>query len=133
MFINDTSNFITFSLSDVAHYTTKTTILGKSINIRCSYNSRNKLRWITITDSNNMPLLTQTFLKNKKQCEFNFLANIYDLSFYVTLKQKDKNKIIPENYDYLNWSSYFDMFFVGCSQNLKDRLRVNGRTAYVGN
>lgn len=133
MIIDDTNTFITLSVSNSPHYITKTTLLGKPINIRCSYNSRNGLRWVIITDGNNQPLLPQTFLKNKKQCEFNFLSNIYNLSFYITLKQKDKTKKIPDNYDYLNWADDFDMYFVGSTQDLKDRLWVNGRGAYVGN
>lgn len=133
MVIDDTNTLVTISLSDRPHYTTKTSIMGKVINIRCSYNTRTKLRWITITDNSNRPLLSQTFLKSKKQCELNFLSNLYNLSFYVTLKQKDLSKEISNDYDYLNWSDDFNMYFVGSTQDLQDRLRVNGRTAYVGN
>ena len=133
MIIDDTNTFVSITLDNKPHYTTKTSLMGKALNIKCSYNSRNGLRWITITDNNNRPMLTQTFLKNKKQCELNFLSNLYNLSFYVTLKQKDKTKKIPDDYDYLNWSDDFVMYFVGATQDLRDRMWVNGRTAYVGN
>lgn len=133
MEIDDTNTLITMSLDDRPHFTTKITIFGKVLNIQCSYNTRNKMRWIIITDNNSLPLLSQTFLKNKKQCELNFLSNIYDLNFYVTLKKKSPSDIIPVDYDYLNWSKDFDMYFVGSTQDLQDRLTVNGRSAYVGN
>lgn len=133
MIIDDTRTFITLSVDNKPNYKTKTNILGKLINIKCGYNTRNKLRWVIIMDDSNQPLLSQTFLKNKKQCELNFLSNLYNLNFYVTLKQKDKSVVIPEDYDYLNWSNDFDMYFVGSTQDLKERLRVNGRSAYVGN
>ena len=50
------------------------------------------MRWIMITDQSNK-LLTQTFLKNKKDIEFNF--NIMKISFTVTLKPKSKDMIVP--------------------------------------
>ena len=131
MIIDATHTFITLTLENKPHYNMKTTIFGKSLNIKCGYNGRNGLRWIMITDDNNLPLLSQTFLKNKKQCQLNFLSNIYNLSFYVTLKLKDISKNIPEDYDYLEWEDDFDLFFVGCTQDLKDRLRINARSAYV--
>lgn len=131
--IDDRRRIVTLSVSDKPHYNTPVKLLGKNLYVKCGYNSRNKLRWIIITDANGFTLLPQTFLKNNKQCEFNFLSNIYNLNFYVTLKQKNKNKELPKDYDYLNWSDDFDMFFVGSSQNLIEQMRLSLRSVYVGN
>lgn len=131
--INDIHRVVTLSVSNKPHYKTPVKLLGESLYVKCGYNGRNKLRWIIVTDANGLPLLPQTFLNNKKQCQFNFLSNIYNLSFYVTLKQKDSSKEIPKDYDYLDWSNDFDMLFVGSSQKLKEEMRVSLRTVYVGN
>ena len=132
MIINDKDTFITLALDNKPHYTTRVSLLNKPFNIQCSYNTRNKLRWIIITDLNNNPVLSQTFVKNKKQCELNHLSNRYGLKFYVTLKQKDKSKIIPNDYDYLDWANDFDLYFVGRSQDTQNRLLANLREVLVG-
>lgn len=132
MIINDKDTFITLSLDNKPHYTTRVSLLNKPFNIQCSYNTRNKLRWVIITDLNNNPVLSQTFVKNKKQCELNHLSNRYGLNFYVTLKQKDKSKIIPNDYDYLDWANDFDLYFVGRSQDTQNRLLANLREVLVG-
>lgn len=124
---------ITTTLSNKPQYTTKISIMNKPFNLRCGYNTRNGLRWITIEDLNSKPVLSQTFMKNKKRCELNFLAERYNLDFYVTLKAKDRSKVFPEDYDYLNWADDFDLYFVGRTQEIRNRMRVNGRQLYVGN
>ena len=106
--------------------------MNRPFNLRCGYNTRNKMRWVIITDLNNTPVLTQTFLKLGKQCELNFTADKYDLSFMLTLKKIDSTKEILENYDYLNWADDFDLFFVGSSQKFQEKLRLNRREVYVG-
>ena len=90
------------------------------------------MRWIMITDQNNNPVLSQTFLKHKKICEFNFNANRKGLNFTVTLKPKSKGSRFPDNYDYLNWSKDFDLYFLGRLQTTEDKYHINRRKVYVG-
>lgn len=90
------------------------------------------MRWIMITDQNNNPVLSQTFLKHKKICELNFNANRKGLSFTVTLKPKSKGTSFPDNYDYLNWSKDFDLYFLGRLQTTEDKFHINRRKVYVG-
>lgn len=133
MIITARDTFITMSVSDKPNYTSQISILGRQFNLTCDYNTRNKLRWISIKDTNGNPVLSQTFLKAGKICQLNFLANRYGLSFSVTLKPKSKTKEIAVNYDYLNWSSDFDLYFIGRLQSTEDAMQVNLRKVYVGN
>ena len=66
-------------------------------------------------------------------CQFNPLANRYGLSFSVTLKQKDSTVVIPDDYDYLEWSDDFSLYFVGRKQSTEDAYDLNIRKVYVGN
>lgn len=132
MIITDLDSFITVPVSDKIHYVSKIDILQRPLNLICGYNTRNKMRWIMITDQGNKPILTQTFLKNKKICEFNFNANRKGLSFTVTLKPKSKDIVIPDDYDYLNWSKDFDLYFLGRLQTTEEKFKINWRTVYVG-
>lgn len=133
MIIVDRDTFITMSVSDKPNYTSQISILGRQFTLTCGYNTRNKLRWITIEDANGKPVLVQTFLKKGKLCQLNFLANRYGLSFSVTLKPKSDTTIVPDNYDYLEWSKDFDLYFVGRLQSTEEDMRVNLRKVYVGN
>lgn len=132
MLINDLDTFITISVSDKPNYTSNINILGQPLKLICGYNTRNKSRWLVITDQNNRPLLTQTFLKQNKISDFNFTANRLGLSFTVTLKPKSKESTIPDDYDYLNWSKDFDLYFLGRLQSTEDQFLVNRRIVYVG-
>lgn len=132
MIITDLDSFITVPVSDKPNYFSKIDILQRPLNLICGYNTRNKMRWIMITDQNNRPVLPQTFLKHKKICEFNFNANRKGLSFTVTLKPKTKDLDIPVNYDYLNWSKDFDLYFLGRLQTTEDKYHINRRKVYVG-
>lgn len=133
MIIVDRDTFITMSVSDKPNYTSQISILGRQFTLTCGYNTRNKLRWVTVEDANGKPVLVQTFLKKGKLCQLNFLANRYGLSFSVTLKPKSDTTIIPDNYDYLEWSKDFDLYFVGRLQSTEEDMRVNLRKVYVGN
>lgn len=133
MIIVDKDIFLTVSVSDKPNYRTKISILNVPLNLTCEYNSRNKLRSIIITDRNGSPLLSQTYLKKGKLCQFNALANRYGISFSVTLKQKDATVTLADDYDYLDWSSDFDLYFVGRKQSTEDAYKVNIRKVYVGN
>lgn len=132
MLISDLDTFITISVSDKPNYTSNINILGQPLKLICGYNTRNKSRWLVITDQNNRPLLTQTFLKQNKISDFNFTANRLGLSFTVTLKPKSKESTIPDDYDYLNWSKDFDLYFLGRLQSTEDKFLVNRRIVYVG-
>lgn len=133
MIIVDRDTFITMSVSDKPDYSSQISILGRQFTLTCGYNTRNKLRWISIKDTNGDHVLPQTFIKVGKICQLNFLANRYGLSFSVTLKPKSKTKEIAANYDYLNWSSDFDLYFIGRLQSTEDAMQVNLRKVYVGN
>lgn len=86
-----------------------------------------------ITDLEDRPILTQTFMSEGKRCELNFQAQRHNLNFYVTLKSKNPSKAFPDDYDYLNWADDFDLFFVGRTQKAVEEMRLNGRRLYVGN
>lgn len=118
---------------DYPDYQSKLNLQSTQVFLRCGYNTRNKMRWVILTDSNGMVLLPQTFLKFKKRCELNFLSNQYNLNYYLTLKPKDATKRFPDDYDYLDWSKDFDMCFVGYEQSLVDKLDKNLRFVFVGN
>ena len=133
MIIVDRDTFITMSVSDKPNYTSQISILGRQFTLTCGYNTRNKLRWISVEDTNGQPVLSQTFLKNGKLCQLNFLANRYGLSFSVTLKPKSSTTTIADDYDYLEWSNDFDLYFVGRLQSTEEDMRVNLRKVYVGN
>lgn len=132
MLLSDLDTFITISVSDKPNYTSNINILGQPLKLICGYSTRNKSRWLVITDQNNRPLLTQTFLKQNKISDFNFIANRLGLSFTVTLKPKSKESTIPDDYDYLNWSKDFDLYFLGRLQSTEDKFLVNRRIVYVG-
>ena len=132
MLISEPDYIITTPVSDKPNYISKIDILQRPLNLICGYNTRNNMRWIMITDRGNRPILTQTFLKNKKICEFNFNANRIGISFTVTLKPKSKDVVIPEDYDYLNWSKDFDLYFLGRTQEKEEKYKANWRKVYVG-
>lgn len=133
MIITARDTFITMSVSNKPNYTSQISILGRQFTLTCGYNTRNKLRWISVEDTNGQPVLSQTFLKNGKLCQLNFLANRYGLSFSVTLKPKSSTTTIADDYDYLEWSNDFDLYFVGRLQTTEEDMRVNLRKVYVGN
>ena len=110
-------------------YDTSTIVVGSvQMKLTCAYNSLNKQRWISLTDSYGNVLLPQTFLKYGRRCELNFNAEMSDLSYYVTLSPKDITKVrhFTDDYDYLDWSKDFRLCFVGMSQSLIERLNDNG-------
>lgn len=125
--------YTTVKTLDYPDYQSKFNLQSTQVFIRCGYNTRNKMRWVILTDLNGMVLLPQTFLKFKKRCELNFLSNQHNLNYYLTLKPKDNTKVVPNDYDYLEWSKDFDMCFVGYEQSLVDKLDENLRVAFVGN
>lgn len=124
---------ISVSLSNTPNYKTKLNLPNLQVNMLCGYNTRNKMRWILLTDSIGQPILTQTFMKIGKKCELNFNSNQYNLDFYVSLRAKDKYKKFREDYDYINWGADFELCFVGYSQSTTDSLNNNLRKVLVGN
>ena len=116
------------SLNDNNYYTSTIIVGSVQMKLTCAYNSLNKQRWISLTDSYGNVLLPQTFLKYGRRCELNFNAEMSDLSYYVTLSPKDITKVryFTDDYDYLDWSKDFRLCFVGMSQSLIERLNDNG-------
>ena len=116
------------SLNDNNYYTSNIIVGSVQMKLTCAYNSLNKQRWISLTDSYGNVLLPQTFLKYGRRCELNFNAEMSDLSYYVTLSPKDITKVryFTDDYDYLDWSKDFRLCFVGMSQSLIERLDGNG-------
>lgn len=116
------------SLNDNNYYTSTIVVGSVQMKLTCAYNSLNKQRWVSLTDSYGNVLLPQTFLKYGRRCELNFNAEMSDLSYYVTLSPKDTTKVryFTDDYDYLDWSKDFRLCFVGMSQSLIDRLNDNG-------
>lgn len=128
-----TTTYITVSVDNTPNYTARLSLLNQPLNLICGYNTRNKMRWVAITDQRNRPILTQTFLKYGKVCEFNKNAELLGLSFSVTIKPKILSKEFSGSYDYLDWADDFDLYFIGRDMDIERRMKENGRKAYVGN
>ena len=122
------TKYIHVSVNNETYYTSKTVVGSVQMKLTCAYNSLNKQRWISLTDTYGNVLLPQTFLKYGRRCELNFNAEMSDLSYYVTLSPKDTTKVryFTDDYDYLDWSRDFRLCFVGMSQSLIERLDDNG-------
>ena len=122
------TKYIYVSVNNETYYTSKIVVGSVQMKLTCAYNSLNKQRWISLTDSYGNVLLPQTFLKYGRRCELNFNAEMSDLAYYVTLSPKDTTKVryFTNDYDYLNWSNDFRLCFVGMSQSLIERLNDNG-------
>lgn len=125
--------YTTVSLSDELNYNTKFVVGNTRIQMYCGYNSRNKTRWITLRNGFNEIILNQTFVKFGRRVELNFYAEDSDLDYYVTLKPIDETKQFDESYDYRNWSSDFELCFVGFEYSIRRRLENNNRVRLVGN
>ncbi len=122
------TKYIYVSVNNDSYYTSNIIVGSVQMKLTCAYNSLNKQRWISLTDSYGNVLLPQTFLKYGRRCELNFNAEMSDLAYYVTLSPKDITKVryFTNDYDYLDWSKDFRLCFVGMSQSLIDRLNDNG-------
>ena len=122
------TKYIYVSVNNESYYTSTIVVGSVQMKLTCAYNSLNKQRWISLTDSYGNVLLPQTFLKYGRRCELNFNAEMSDLSYYVTLSPKDiiKVRYFTDDYDYLDWSKDFRLCFVGMSQSLIERLNDNG-------
>lgn len=122
------TKYIYVSVNNESYYTSTIVVGSVQMKLTCAYNSLNKQRWISLTDSYGNVLLPQTFLKYGRRCELNFNAEMSDLAYYVTLSPKDTTKVryFTNDYDYLNWSNDFRLCFVGMSQSLIERLNDNG-------
>lgn len=122
------TKYIYVSVNNDSYYTSTIVVGSVQIKLTCAYNSLNKQRWISLTDSYGNVLLPQTFLKYGRRCELNFNAEMSDLAYYVTLSPKDTTKVrhFTDDYDYLDWSNDFRLCFVGMSQSLIERLNDNG-------
>ena len=122
------TKYIYVSVNNEPYYTSTIVVGSVQMKLTCAYNSLNKQRWISLTDSYGNVLLPQTFLKYGRRCELNFNAEMSDLAYYVTLSPKDttKARYFTDDYDYLDWSKDFILCFVGMSQSLIERLNDNG-------
>ncbi len=122
------TKYIYVSVNNDSYYTSTIIVGSVQMKLTCAYNSLNKQRWISLTDSYGNVLLPQTFLKYGRRCELNFNAEMSGLAYYVTLSPKDITKVrfFTDDYDYLDWSKDFRLCFVGMSQSLIDRLNDNG-------
>ena len=122
------TKYVYVSVNNDSYYTSTIVVGSVQMKLTCAYNSLNKQRWISLTDSYGNVLLPQTFLKYGRRCELNFNAEMSDLAYYVTLSPKDTTKVryFTDDYDYLDWSKDFRLCFVGMSQSLIERLNDNG-------
>lgn len=128
-----TYKYTVLSVSNKENYTTRFILQGVQINLSCGYNTRNGLRWVVLRDSDGDVLLSQTFLKFGKRCELNFISNLNNLNYYLTIKPKETNTSFSDSYDYLNWADDFELCFVGYAQALLERLKNNSRIIRVSN
>ena len=123
------------SLNDNNYYTSTIIVGSVQMKLTCAYNSLNKQRWISLTDSYGNVLLPQTFLKYGRRCELNFNAEISNLHYYVTLRLIDKSKeaiVTNADYDYQYWSQDLVLCFVGFEQELWEQIDDNYRLYLVG-
>lgn len=127
------TQYIKVNVSNVLNYNSKFSFSGVTFNISCGYNSRNLKRWIILTSDNGDVLLPQTFLKYGRRCELNFMSELYNLKYYVTLRPKDATKLFSDDYDYREWQKDFDLCFVGIPYSVKERLDIGIRRYLVGN
>lgn len=121
----------TVSLSDSPKYKTKVRLENLNLNLLCHYNTRNRLRWITITTVDGTVLLPQTFLSANKKCELNFNAELLGLYYNVTLVPNNQY-INLSDYDYLEWGYDFNLVFRGYSNEIRKVLNKNTTSFLVG-
>ena len=121
------------TVSDVFNYKTRIRLENNILVLDIKYNLRNKRRSLSISSVDGEILLPYTFLDYGRRCELNFNATQIDLDYYVTLSPKSKSFVYNKAYDFSNWSTDFDLCFVGSSYELRERLNKNIRIAFVGN
>ena len=126
-------NYTKATVSDVFNYKTRIRLENNILVLDIKYNLRNKRRSLSISSADGEVLLPYTFLDYGRRCELNFNATQIDLDYYVTLSPKSKSFVYNKNYDFSNWSTDFDLCFVGASYELRERLNKNIRIAFVGN
>lgn len=127
------TNYVKATVSDVFNYKTRIRLENNILVLDVKYNLRNKKRSLSISSIDGDILLPYTFLDYGRRCELNFNATQIDLDYYVTLSPKSKSFVYDEGYDFINWSTDFDLCFVGSSYDLRERLNKNIRIAFVGN
>ena len=128
-----TINYTKVSVSNVFNYKTRIRLENNILVLDIKYNLRNKRRSLSISSVDGDVLLPHTFLDYGRRCELNFNATQIDLDYYVTLSPKSKSFVYNKVYDFSNWSTDFDLCFVGASYELRERLNKNIRIAFVGN
>ena len=126
-------NYTKATVSDVFNYKTRIRLENNILVLDIKYNLRNKRRSLSISSVDGEILLPYTFLDYGRRCELNFNATQIDLDYYVTLSPKSKSFVYNKVYDFSNWSTDFDLCFVGASYELRERLNKNIRIAFVGN
>lgn len=120
------------SLSDDLYYTTECIVNDVRLFLTIGYSSRNKQRWLIIENSSGDVLLTQTFLSHGRRSNLNGVAEINNLSYYVTLKSLT-NKTDYSDFDYEAWADEFTLCFVGQGYDQVLLLKENYRKVVVGN
>ena len=126
-------NYTKATVSDVFNYKTRIRLENNILVLDVKYNLRNKKRSLSISSVDGEGLRTYTYLDYGRRCELNFNATQIDLDYYVTLSPKSKSFVYNKSYDFSNWSTDFDLCFVGASYELRERLNKNIRIAFVGN
>ena len=126
-------NYTKATVSDVFNYKTRIRLENNILVLDIKYNLRNKRRSLSISSVDGEILLPYTFLDYGRRCELNFNATQINLDYYVTLSPKSKSFVYNKSYDFSNWSTDFDLCFVGASYELRERLNKNIRIAFVGN
>ena len=128
-----TINYTKVTVSNVFNYKTRIRLENNLLVLDVKYNLRNKRRSLSISSVDGEVLLPYTFLDYGRRCELNFNAAQIDLDYYVTLSPKSKSFVYNKGYDFSNWSTDFDLCFVGASYELRERLDKNIRIRLVGN
>ena len=68
------TKYIYVSVNNETYYTSNIVVGSVQMKLTCAYNSLNKQRCISLTDTYGNVLLPQTFLKYGRRCELNFNA-----------------------------------------------------------
>lgn len=126
------TNYTDIQLQNFPNYHTTIKIGGQTLIMYIKYNSRNKMRSITLNTLDGFTLLPFTFVTEGRRCELNRIAELEGFNYYVTLRQTNLGKVIDKEYDYLNWSSDFTLCFVGFDYSLIERMQINLRISLTG-
>lgn len=121
------------SLFNSYRYETKIRVRGVDLIMDVGYNTRNKLRWVSLVDTMGNIILPRTFLRCNDRSELSFTSNRHNLDYYITLNPKSSLKSFGESYDYKDWKDDFVLTFAGYTYKEVEYMQAHTRKITVGN